>query len=199
MNKSLRNALVAAIAAVAIGTVLGQLSDVVNAPELGQAGWTIAAAVGIILYFIFHLAGANRPTQRADAEARQRALAFACPPDRALVYFVRSGMAAWAVGADIRVDGRTVAQIKSPRFTCVTVAPGQHTLEAHMGDAGSSLAPAAAVMTTTVAAGSVTLLHIGIRRSMLRSSLVFEPWSIETAKQRLTKIGMVLADSTQAS
>ena len=89
MNMSLRNALVAAVAAIAIGTLLGQLSDFVNAPDLGQAGWTIATAVGIILFFVLRMAGANRPTQRADAEARERALAFACPTDRALVYFVR--------------------------------------------------------------------------------------------------------------
>ena len=68
-----------------------------------------------------------------------------------------------------------------------------------MGEASSSLAPAATVMTTSLAAGSVTLLHVRIQRSMLKSWLVFEPWSIETAKQRLKKIGMVLADSAQAS
>jgi hypothetical protein len=198
MNKLLRHAVVAALAAVAIGTVLRLLSDFVNAPDLGEAGWTLAAAIGIILFFIFYLRGANRRTATGDTEARERALAFACPADRALVYFVRSGLAGAAVGVDIRVDGQTVAQIKSPRFTCVTIAPGLRTLEACVGDGRSSLAPASAVMSATVTAGSVTLLHIGTRRSMLKTALVFEPWSIETAKARLKKIGMVLADSSAA-
>lgn len=147
--------------------------------------------LGVLTFFILHLRAANRRAAPADADALARALAFTCPPDRALVYFIRTGFAGKAVGVDISVDGKTVAQIKSPRFTCVALAPGLHELTVHIGSGGSAMNPGSAKHSGTLSAGSVTLLHIGIQRGMLKSQLVFEPWTLDTAKARLGEISMV--------
>lgn len=199
MKRMLRNALVAAATAVVIGTTLARLGAAVSAPGLEDAGWVLACSIGILIYFILSTLGGNRQATRADAATRERALTFVCPPDQALVYFVRTGFVGAAMGVDICIDGRSVAQLKSPRFACVTLTPGPHALEARVGDGSSALVPASAAMSKAIAAGSVTLLHIGLRRNALKTSLVFEPWALETAKERLTKIGMVLATSTEAS
>ena len=190
MNKTLRNLLVAAACASMIAFVFKLLAALVNAPGLGEARLTLGAAIGILTFFILHLRGASRRAPPADADAWARALAFVCPPDRALVYFVRSGFAGGAVGVDIDVDGKTVVQIKSPRFTCLTLAPGTRTFEAHVGDGRSSLAPASAQMSTRLTAGSVTLLHIAIKRSMLKTMLAFDPWTLDTAKVSLQAAAM---------
>lgn len=191
MSKLLRNVVIAALVALGVGFVFGFLGAVTHSEDVGSTGQWLAGALGVLTFFILHLRAGNRRAVPADADASARALAFTCPPDRALVYFIRTGFAGKAVGVDIGVDGKTVAQIKSPRFTCVALAPGLHELTAHIGAAGSALNPGSAKHSGTLLAGSVTLLHIGIQRGMLKSQLVFEPWTLETAKARLGKISMV--------
>jgi hypothetical protein len=192
MNKLLRNVLIAAGVAVAAGLVFGFLGALLHSEELGTSGQLLAGTLGILTFFILHLRAGNRRAVPADTEARTRALSFACPPDQALVYFIRTGFAGKAVGVDLAIDSKTVAQIKSPRFTCIALPPGPHELRARIGDGASALSPAEARLTTTLPAGSITLLHIGIERGMVKSKLVFEPWTLDAAKSRLGKIGMEL-------
>lgn len=191
MNKLLRNLAIAAALAVAVGFVFGFLGALLHSEEVGSSGQWLGATLGILTFFILHLRAGNRPATPADAAARAQALSFTCSPNQALVYFIRTGFAGKAVGVDIDVDGKAVAQIKSPRFTCVAVPPGAHELRAHIGDGGSALSPSEARLSSTLAAGSITLLHIGIERGMVKSKLVFEPWTLDVAKTRLGKIGMV--------
>lgn len=199
MNKLLRNLLIAAGVAVAVGFVFGFLGVVLHSGEVGSSGQFLAGTLGILTFFILHLRAGNRRAAPADAEARARALSFTCPPDQALVYFVRTGFAGKAVGVDIAIDGKTVAQIKSPRFTCVAVLPGTHELRAHLGGGGSALSPGEARLSSALPAGSITLLHIGIERGLVKSKLVFEPWTLDLAKAKLGNIGMVLPEMRAAT
>jgi len=196
MNATLRNVLWAALAAIMVGFVLGELGDMVNAPTIGESGRVLAVSIGILLFFILHLRRANRASHPADADARARALSFICPHDHALVYFVRTGLSGAAVGVDIDIDDRTVAQVRSPRFTCLTLTPGTHSFKAHVGNGRSSMAPAPALLSISLGTGSVTLLHVAIRRSVLKTNLVFEPWTLDMAKARLGRMTMVLPEST---
>jgi len=194
MKPVFRNLLVAAAVSLVVGFGLSSLSVLVNAPDLGDAGVALAGTSGILTWFILHLRGANRRATLANPDDRARALSFTCPPQQALVYFVRTGFAGKAVGVDIAIDGKTVAQLTSPRFTCVAVAPGMHELTAQIGDGASTLNPASACSATTLADGSVTLLHVAIQRELLKSRLVFEPWSLEQARAKLAGIRMVCAE-----
>ena len=194
MNKLLRNLLIAGGAAVAVGFLFGFVGVVRHSEEVGSSGQLFAGALGILTFFILHLRAGNRRAAPADAEARARALSFTCPPGQALVYFVRTGFAGKAVGVDIAIDGKTVAQIKSPRFTCVVLPPGTHELRAHIGSSASALSPSEAELSSTLPAGSITLLHIGIERGMVKAKLVFEPWTLDLAKAKLGNLGMVLSE-----
>jgi hypothetical protein len=188
----MRNLLIAAGVAMAVGFVFGFLGAVLHSEEVGSSGQLLASTLAILTFFILHLRAGNRRAASADAETLARALSFTCPEDQALLYFVRTGFAGKAVGVDIAVDGKTVAQIKSPRFTCVGVPPGTHELRARVGRSGSTLNPGEAQLSSALPAGSITLLHIGIERGMVKSKLVFEPWTLDVAKTRFGKIGMVL-------
>ena len=195
MNKTVRNALIAAGVAVLVGFLFGLLNGLTQSPDDGGTGQLLAVALACITFFILQFRGANRRVTPADADARARALTFTCPPDRAVVYFIRTGFAGKAVGVDIAIDGKTQAQIKSPRFTCLALAPGKHDLAAQVGDGRSKLSPGPAWFAATLAPGSVTLLHIGIQRGLLKSQLVFEPWTLDMAKAQLGKIAMVLPET----
>ncbi|MGZ5131839.1 MAG: hypothetical protein ACXWJ1_11030 [Caldimonas sp.] len=194
MNKTVRNVLIAVGVAALVGLVFGFLGAATRSPEVASSGQVLAIAAGCLAFFVAHLCGANRRVATADAGARAQALAFTCPADRALVYFVRTGFAGKAVGVDIVIDGKPVAQITSPRFTCLALAPGPHELLAQVGDGSSALSPAPARSVMTLAAGSITLLHIAIQRGMVKSQLAFEPWTLDLAKARLGNIGMVLPE-----
>ena len=194
MNKTVRNVLIAAGLAVLVSFVFGLLGVLTHSPDVGSTGQMLAAVLGVLTFFVLQFRGGNRRVTPADADARAQALTFACPPDRALVYFIRTGFAGKAVAVDIAIDSKTAAQIKSPRFTCLSLAPGMHDVAAQVGDGKSKLTPGSARLTTTLAAGSVTLLHIGIQRGLLKSQLIFEPWTLDMAKAQLGKIGMVLPE-----
>lgn len=198
MGKTLRNALIATAVAALIGFPLEVLPALVDSSSAGGAGWTLAVAMGIITFFILHFVSANRRVAAASPELRESALSFRGVPDQALVYFVRTGFAGKAVGVDVDVDGKAVAQIKSPRFTCIQIAPGAHEFVARIGAGDSALKPGSAQHAGVLAPGSVTVLHVSIQRSMLKSQLVFEPWTLETAKVRLPQIAMVAVTSSIA-
>jgi hypothetical protein len=196
MNKTVRNVSIAAGIAVLVGFIFGLLSAATRSRDLASAGQMLAAVLSIFSFFILQLRGGNRRTTYADANARAEALTFACPTDRALVYIIRTGFAGKAVGVDITVDGRMSAQIKSPRFACLSLVPGEHHIAAQVGDAKSKLNPDSAQFVATLAAGSIALLHVGIQRDLLRAKLVFEPWTLEMAKAKLRKVPMVLAETS---
>jgi hypothetical protein len=199
MNKTVRNALIAAGVAVVVSFVFSVLDAMTHSADVGSAGLTLAGVSGALIFVVLQFRGGNRRVSPADAQARAQALTFSCPPDRALVYFIRTGFAGKAVGVDIAVDGKTAAQIRSPRFTYLSLAPGSHALTAQIGDGQSKLSPQSAQFPATLAAGSVTLLHIGIQRGLLTSQLVFEPWTLDKAKAQLGKIGMVLPETLAAT
>jgi hypothetical protein len=198
MKRILRNFAIGAAIAFATAFLFGFLGAVAHSPDVADTGAGLGVAIGVLAFFVLHFTGGNRKVAAADDASRQRALAFTCPPNRALVYFIRTGFAGKAVGVDIVVDGRPVAQIKSPRFTCIDLPPGTHELVARVGDGTSALNPGTATLSTPLAAGSVALLHIAIQRNMLKSQLVFEPWSVEAAGTKLAAIGMVLPETIRA-
>lgn len=85
--------------------------------------------LAVIAYVIFSLAS-NKHGVKADPAARDQALRFQPLPGRARLYLYREGFVGKAQGVDICVDGQRVAQLKSPRFTCIELTPGTHTVTA---------------------------------------------------------------------
>lgn len=86
------------------------------------------------------------------------------------------------------------AQAEGSGHRSKNVAAGDGQLAAQVGDGKSKLTAGSARLSTTLATGSVTLLHIEIQRGMLNSQLVFEPWTLDMARAKLGRIGMVLPE-----
>lgn len=83
-------------------------------------------------YIMANLVGTKRG-KAATPEQKQAALEFRPDADKALLIVYREGFVGKAAGLDLSLDDRFVAQLKSPRFTAVSVAPGGHQLSMAFG------------------------------------------------------------------
>ena len=125
MSVHLRNALIGVGVAVVV-TFLASLLDFGNLAIMPAMGFAA------FVWFLLESLASNRKVNNVPDADRAKALASVPPPGTGLVYIYREGFIGKAVGVDVAVDNRVVAQLKSPRFTVVAVPPGDHTLAAAM-------------------------------------------------------------------
>lgn len=188
MNKTLRAALIAFV-------VIGLISFILNfilAARGANPGFevTIAAmGIGLSVFVIFWNLSGNRKVAVADAGQRARALSFAPPEGRALIYFIRTGFLAKAAGMNISVDGRECAQIKAPQFTCIAVAPGEHTIDAALGAGAQSNTQSTEV---TVQAGEAAALLLTVKMGAMKNAIAIENLPLERAKALVAGMKMVV-------
>lgn len=192
MKGTLRNVIIAFAVVFAVGFCFGFLGAITHDSSLGSLGSTVGLLAGAFTFFILQFRQGNRRVTFADSTTLARALAFNCPPDKSLLYIVRTGFMGKAVGIDIQVDGLPAAQLQSPRFTCVEVAPGEHLVTGKVGDGTSKFLPSTGQTPVNLVAGTVTVLHLHLERGMSRSQIAFTPWSMEAAKSKLAGLRMVL-------
>jgi hypothetical protein len=128
MSKFLRPLLVGAIVGFAVAFLLTFLYG----PHADEPKYYGAGAGLIAVYLMANLAG-NRAGKAASAGQKTEVLETPPPAGRARLYLYREGFVAKLAGLNVSLDGRMVAQLKSPQFTCITLAPGPHTLSAAFG------------------------------------------------------------------
>ena len=187
MNRNLQ--LVLLLAAAGIAGLFGMM--LVRAfPGL----WILSLLVLIafIPYIIWNLLG-TKSAVTMDATDRTAALAFATPADRAAVYFVRTGFMAKMVGMRVEVDGQVVAQLKSPRFTRIEVAPGAHHIKAGFSG-GAGVQSRAAETSLACAAGDIHIIHFGIDVGAIKNKIAAEVWTLDEARAKLPGINSVVAE-----
>jgi hypothetical protein len=146
----------------------------------------------VVAVVLFNLSG-NRRTASADAGARKRALAFAAEPGKAALYLVRTGFVGKMAGMNLAVDGREVAQLKSPRFTRVDISPGPHTLRASFGGglAGQTKPSERAF---ECAAGDIVVMKLGMSMGVLQNPVQIEPVNLEAMRGELGRMHMTAPD-----
>lgn len=162
MSKIAQALLIGFLVAFAVGGGIAFLEASVGAP-VGNEAVLAGAGLGVAAGFIFANLSANRRSANASEAERQQALTGAPPPGKALLFLYRRGYVAKLVGMDFAVDGRAVAQLKSPHFTCVVIQAGPHTVHAAFGGFAGSQARAAECPFTAEPGGVVT---IGARMKM---------------------------------
>jgi hypothetical protein len=86
----------------------------------------------ITAYLLANLAG-NRKVRKADEGEKGRVLAFQPEPGQGLLIVFREGFVGSQAGLNVLVDDRFVAQLKSPRFTAVSLPAGEHRVGATFG------------------------------------------------------------------
>jgi hypothetical protein len=95
---------------------------------LGGEIMTILALVGVVAggVIVFRNSKTNRKVAEATLDQRDQALKFAPVAGKAVLYVFRNQFVGRAVGINVMIDGREVAQLKSPRFTRLRFRP-DHT------------------------------------------------------------------------
>lgn len=202
MSKLLRPLLIALVVAFLIGGALGFANGYFEA-RTGRPVFTgltpiLLPAMGFLFTFlILQAVGGNRKVAVADAAAKEQALAFRPAPGGALLVVFREGFAGSAVGMNVKLDGAQVAQLKSPRFTAVSLAPGEHTLSA---DSRSSSGDLAAEPTPfIVAEGETAVFQLKMKAGLLKAGLHYERHTdLERTRERLRSTPMVLPEGAGA-
>jgi len=188
-----RNLVVYSLAAVG-GVFVYFLLRGLFGPEIMMIVALIALAVGGVLVF------RNLRTNRAVAEAtiaqREEALRFAPAPGKAALYVFRNQFVGRAVGLNVLIDGREVAQLKSPRFTRILLTPGAHRIA---GYTGTNKPPGPGEGIELVAnAGEIYVAKCEVEAQMVGVTIKFTPMTLDAARPDLQKIAkMVLPDMAE--
>lgn len=91
------------------------------------------------------------------------------------------------------IDGREVAQLKSPRFTRILLNPGPHRIAGYTGT--NKKPDDSAGLAFTANAGEVLVTKCEVEPQMVGVTIKFTPMSVEAARADVEKIkSMVLPD-----
>jgi len=160
---------------------------------------SLIAGIGlgvVVAVAVFNLSG-NRRTAAADSGAKQRALAFTATPGKAALYLVRTGFVGKLAGMNLAVDGREVAQLKSPRFTRVDVAPGAHTLRASFGG-GLAGQTKASELAFSCADGEIVVMKLSMSMGVVQNPVKIERSSADAVRGELAGMQMTAPDVGEA-
>jgi hypothetical protein len=193
MPKYVRAAIVGAIVGAVVAFFFAFLDAAAGKPGSWDATLFGLLAAFFTTFIMANLAG-NRAARSASSGEKDQALNAQPPSGKALLYLYREGFVAKLVGLNVSVDGREVAQLKSPRFTCVTVAPGTHTVAAAFGGAVGPQSRSAE-LTVDTPPGSVIALRMTMRMGALKGSVdIAQQADLHSVKRTLSGMPMVQPD-----
>ena len=165
---------------------------------LGGELMLVVALIGLVVggVIVFRNLQTNRKVAEATPQQRTEALSFAPAPGKAVLYIFRNQFVGRAVGLNVLIDGREVAQLKSPRFTRILLTPGAHRIA---GYTGTNKKPADGDGTALVAnAGEVYIAKAEVEPQMVGVTVKFTPLDLNAARADLQKISkMVIADAAE--
>lgn len=158
----------------------------------GYVSMMVGAFLGVFTaYIMANLVGTKRG-KAATPEQKQAALSLRPQfHDQALLIVYREGFVGKAAGLDLSVDDRFVAQLKSPRFTAVSVASGGHQLAMAFGGlAGKQNKPT--LEGFIAAPGEVIAFRATMQMGMMKNRIVVERISADQdLVQRLKPMIMI--------
>lgn len=99
----------------------------------GMSPAIVGSLAGVFTAYIMANLAGNRKGVAGSAEQKAAAVALTPPPGQALLIVYRDGFVGMAAGLNVSVDGRVVAQLKSPRFTAIPLDAGAHEMELAFG------------------------------------------------------------------
>jgi hypothetical protein len=193
----IKNLLIGFAVAFAVGVGFGLLDYFSGASS--STSFVLPVVLGFFTFLILQMLSGNRKEARVDDAARQSSLSAPAPAGQALLYIYREGFMGKAVGWNVSLDGKALAQLRSPRFTQTAISPGHHTLAVSLGGfAGTQNKPAETTFDAQL--GEVIVFAMKSKMSALSNTLSFvrEP-DTRTALQKLAKIPMVAAEPTAGS
>jgi hypothetical protein len=172
MGKYIPAIITGLVVTVLISFGLGFLGSVAGQPP-GLATWMPGVIFGVLVaYVMSNLVGTKR-AKAATSAAKDAVLAFRAEPGQALLIVFREGFVGMAAGMNVAVDDRPIAQLKSPRFTAVSVSPGPHKASARFtGLAGAQ--NRGAEHDFVAAAGDVIALRMVMSMGAMKNTINME-------------------------
>ncbi|HYD89368.1 MAG TPA: hypothetical protein VEA80_17950 [Vitreimonas sp.] len=182
-----RNFIVYGLAALA-----GVMGYFVLRGLLGGELMLLVGLIGLVVVgvIMFRNLRTNRKVAEATPEQRTQALAFTPDVGKAALYLFRNQFVGRAVGVNVLIDGREVAQLKSPRFTRILLAPGAHRIAGYTGtnkrpEDGEGLA-------FTANAGDVLVMKCEVEAQMVGVTVKFTPLALDAARADVGKIARMV-------
>ena len=189
MSKYMRPILIGVVVGFVVSFGMGFLYGMIG-DRASSMPMIMGAVTGSITAYILANLSGIRARPAASSAQKTQALDEVPPAGKAFLYLYREGFVAKLAGLNVAVDGKEVVQLKSPRFTCVTVAPGSHTVSAAFGGlAGPQNNPAR--VTVEVPAGAAAALRMTMKMGALKNSIDIAPMADLNAVKN-TLAGMVM-------
>jgi hypothetical protein len=160
---------------------------------LGGEIMFVVALIGLVIggVIVWRNLQTNRKVADATPEQRTEALTFAPVAGKAALYVFRNQFVGRAVGVNVLIDGREVAQLKSPRFTRILLTPGAHRIA---GYTGTNKKPADGEgVALNAAAGEVLVAKCEVEAQMVGVTIKYTPLSVDAARGDIQKIGRMVA------
>jgi hypothetical protein len=137
MSKTVQTVILGVVVALVVGLGFGFVMGLDGRDHTFSAT-TGGLGAGVVAAYLFGNLAGNRRIANAGGAEKSAALSRSPPPGKALLFLYREGFVAKLAGLNVTVDGKPVAQLKSPRFTCVVVPAGTHTVAASFGGAAGA-------------------------------------------------------------
>jgi hypothetical protein len=198
VSKTVQILLVAFVTALVLGFAIAFITSLTGETNLFEAVVVGGLGGGGAAYVFGNLSG-NRRVNTVSGADKRAALSDPPPPGKAVVFVYRQGFVGKLLGMNIELDGSPVAQIKSPRFIRLVVAPGVHTVTAYFGGfAGPQSTPGAVAV--DAAPGGMLALRITPKMGLVQGGLSLELQSdLAAVKRTLSRMPMTQTDAAPTS
>jgi hypothetical protein len=191
MNKYIPGIVIGVVVGIAVGFLMTFVFPDGSMPTYVGVGVAV-----FIAYIASNLAG-NRKTPAASDADKQAALLMKPPPGKSLLYVYREGFVAKLAGLNLQVDGKEFAQLTAPKFTCLVVAPGPHTLTCGFGGLAGPQSKKG-VYEFVAPADGVAVVGIGVNMGLLQGAMAFTPIANpDAAKMKLNAMPMAVASPAE--
>lgn len=163
--------------------------------DAGYLPMMVGAFLGVFTAYIMANLAGTKLGKAATPEQKQAVLDFRPEAGRALLIVYREGFVGKAAGMDLSVDDQFVAQLKSPRFTAISVSPGGHQLSMAFGGlAGKQNKPT--LEGFIAAPGDVIAFRATMQMGMMKNRIVVERIESDDALvQRLKPMIMIAPEA----
>ncbi|MEJ0064398.1 MAG: hypothetical protein WDM85_02435 [Caulobacteraceae bacterium] len=162
-------------------------------PE-GMASVWYGAFFGVFVAYIFANLAGNRKVPAASEAEKQAVLQLRPPSGKALLVVFREGFVAKLAGLNLFLDHKPFAQLTSPKFTSVVIAPGAHNLSCGFGGLAGPQSQKGSYDFQATAGGFIAV-RIGARIGAIQGVMSFTPIAdAQTLRTKLAGVPMVKAD-----
>jgi hypothetical protein len=146
-----------------------------------------------VAYILSNLAG-NRKLATVSGPEKDQALQLTPPPGKSLLVVCREGFVAKLAGLNVAVDGKEFAQLTSPKFTCLVLPPGPHTLTTGFAGLAGPQSQKGAHDFVAPENGFYAV-RIGARVGVIQGVMSFRPMGeAQAVRAKLASIPMVQAE-----